>query len=91
MTKQASLLSPFEEVDLQLLHTPSGNVSNRQAVVLDPSGDAIEAGVVSSDYKLVKNSEVTQVASELLTTSGLGYEEHQTLRNGKKFRQRYLL
>lgn len=91
MTKPNATLSPFAPVELQPLRTANGNASSRQAVVLDPNGDAIEAGVVSSDYKLVKNDEVVQVANELLSTSGLAHEDHQTLWNGKKFRQRCLL
>ena len=83
--------SPFAPVELQPLQTINGNASSRQAVVLDPKGSAIEVGIVSPEYKLVKNSEVVQVAEDLLANTGMAFDDHQTLFNGKKFRQRYLL
>jgi len=83
--------TPFMPVELQTLQTVNGNASSRQAVILDPQGDALEVGIVSPDYKLVKNSEVVQVAEDLLANTGMAFDEHQTLFNGKKFRQRYLL
>jgi len=91
MTKSKPALSPFAEVQLQSLQTTNWKASSRQAVVLDPRGEATEVGIVSQDYKLVKNSDVVQVAEDLLANTGIPVENHQTLFNGKKFRQRYLL
>ena len=91
MTRLKPALSPFAPVELQPLRRTNGDRSSRQAVVLDPKRSALEVGIVSPDYKLVKNSEVVQVAEDLLANTGMAFDEHQTLFNGKKFRQRYLL
>jgi len=91
MTDSKTALSPFAPVELQPLQRTNGKGSSRQAVVLEPEGEAKEVGIVSQDYRLVKNSEVVQVAEDLLGRTGIPVEEHQTLWNGKKFRQRYLL
>ncbi|GBE30853.1 PD-(D/E)XK nuclease superfamily protein [bacterium BMS3Bbin04] len=77
MIKSKPPLSPFAPVKLQTLQTVNGNASSRQAVILDPLGEATEVGVVSPDYKLVKNSEVVQVAEDLLNRSGVPVENHQ--------------
>jgi len=91
MTDSKTTLSPFSPVELQPLRRANGDHSSRLAVVLNPNADATEVGVVSPEYKLVKNSEVVQVAEDLLNRTGVPVEEHQTLWNGKRFRQRYLL
>jgi len=91
MTRPKPALSPFAPVELQTLQTVNGKASSRQAVILDPQGEALEVGIVSPDYKLVNNSEVVQVAEDLLANTGMAFDEHKTLFNGKKFRQRYLL
>lgn len=62
MTKSKPALSPLAPVELQSLQTTSGKASSRQAVILDPRGEAIEVGIVSINYKLVKNGDVVQVA-----------------------------
>ncbi|GBE29367.1 MAG TPA: DUF932 domain-containing protein [Bacteroidetes bacterium] len=91
MIKSKPPPSPYVPVELQPLQTVNGKASSRQAVILDPQGEATEVGIVSPEYKLVKNSEVVQVAEDLLNSTGMPVENHQTLFNGKKFRQRYLL
>ena len=91
MTKQVLMPDPYAPVELQPLRKVNGDHSSRLAVVLNPNDDAKEVGIVSPEYKLVKNSEVVQVAEDLLGKTGIPIEEHQTLWNGKKFRQRYLL
>jgi len=91
MTESKTALAPFAPVELQPLQHANGNASSRQAVVLDPNGHAVEVGVVSPEYKLVRNSEVVQVAEDLLGRTGIPVEEHQTLWNGRRFRKRYLL
>ncbi|GBE30811.1 hypothetical protein BMS3Bbin04_01847 [bacterium BMS3Bbin04] len=91
MIKSKPPPSPFVPVELQPLRRTNGDPSSRMAVVLNPNDDAKEVGVVSNEYKLVKNSDVVQVAEDLLANTGMAFNDHQTLWNGKKFRQRYLL
>jgi len=91
MIKSKPPPSPFAPVELQPLRRTNGDHCSRLAVVLEPEGETKEVGIVSQDYRLVKNSEVVQVAEDLLNRTGVPVEEHKTLWNGKRFRQRYLL
>ena len=88
---QNSNLNPFLPVETQPLVLPGGKSSSRNAVVFDPQGEALQVGYVSEDYKLVPNSAVAEVANDVLLKTGFGFDDHQILFDGKRFRQRFIL
>ena len=91
MTSQVLMPSPFAAVELQPLQMPNGQASSRSSVVLDPSSQALEVGVVSDDYKLVPNTSVIQIAEELLHDSGHEFSAMETRFTGRRFMRRYRL
>ncbi len=84
-------ISPFAQVELQPLLHSSGEESSRVAVVVDPGGSKFEAGVMSRDYKLISNQSISDVAIELLDRTGLPYEEHKILWDGRRFKQQFVI
>ena len=84
-------VSPFATVELQPLLRSNGEESSRVAVVVDPEGKKLEAGVMSRDYKLISNQVISDVAHELLDRTGLPFEEHKILWDGRRFKQQFLI
>lgn len=82
---------PFVPVMKMPLSLPDGNRASRSAIVVDPNGANYEAGVVSGNYQLVPNETVQNVALDVLSQTGLGYEEGSIIFDGKKYRQRWLI
>jgi len=88
---QNAVTDPFADVVTEPLKLQNGNHSSRYAVILDPDGAHEEVGIVSSDYKLVPNSAVAEVANDVLLKTGFDYEDQHILFDGKHFRQRFIL
>jgi len=89
--KNFSDVTPFLDVELVPLFTQGGQESSRCAVILDPSEKHIEAGVVSKDYRLVSNLEARNIALDILTKTGLPFEERTVLFDGKRYLQRWAI
>jgi len=82
---------PFVPIAKHPLLTPQGLQSSRYAIVLDPSGQAEEAGVVTQDYNLVENWEVVETAERVLQAGALEATLGKVLFDGRRFRQRWVL
>jgi hypothetical protein len=82
---------PFVPVVRVPLSMPDGSRASRSAIVVDPAGEAFEAGVVSETYQLIQNETVHCVAMAVLTRAGMSYQEGGCIFDGKKYRQRWLI
>ena len=86
-----SITDPFTPIAKHPLLTPQGLQSSRYAIVLDPSGEAQEAGIVTEDYNLVENREVVETAERVIHAGSLEATPDKVLFDGRRFRQRWVL
>lgn len=84
-------LDPFADVMKVPLYTSGGMQSSRYAVMLDPQGQNVEAGIVSGDYQLVPNQTVCDIATDVLDRTELDYQTVKHLFDGRKFQQRWVI
>ena len=83
--------NPFVPVVRVPLSMPDGSRASRSAIVVDPTGEAFEAGVVSDTYQLIQNETVHGVALAVLTRAGMSFQEGSSIFDGRKYRQRWLI
>jgi hypothetical protein len=84
-------LDPLAPVAKEQLQTGSGVKSSRYAIIMDPDGLRQEVGVVSEDYQLIPNRIARDVALDILTRSGLSFEERSLAFDGRRYRQRWVI
>jgi hypothetical protein len=84
-------LDPLAPVAKEQLQTGSGVKSSRYAIVIDPEGARQEVGVVSADYQLIPNRVARDVALDILTRSGLSFDERSLAFDGRRYRQRWVV
>lgn len=82
---------PFAAISLMPLTIPGGQASSRCAAVLDLGDRQVEVGVVNRDYRLIPNLEARNVALDLLTRTGLPFDERRMLFDGKHYSQRWTI
>jgi len=82
---------PFLPVTKVPLYTGTGEQSSRHAVLLEHEGQNIEVGVVSENYQLVPNEEVHGIALDVLTRTGMAFDDAGQLFDGKHYRNRWVL
>jgi hypothetical protein len=73
------------------LTTPDGNQSSRYAVMLTTDTGPMEVGTVSSNYQLVPNEIVCQVAEDVLSRTGMPFKDAGYVFDGKRLRYRWTL
>lgn len=83
---------PFSEVETQPLQINGQEITSKIAVrVKDDEGNwSNTPAILSSDYKLLKNSVARDVASDIMSRSGMQWKELKTLWDGKKYCQYYI-
>ncbi|MDP2361749.1 MAG: DUF932 domain-containing protein [bacterium] len=86
-----TVTDPFTPIAKHPLLTPQGLQSSRYAIVLDPTGEAQEAGIVTEDYNLVENREVVETAERVIQAGSLQAIPDKVLFDGRRFRQRWIL
>jgi hypothetical protein len=84
-------LDPLAPVAKEQLQTGSGVKSSRYAIIIDPEGARQEVGVVSADYQLIPNRVARDVALDILTRSGLSFEERSLAFDGRRYRQCWVI
>jgi len=69
------------------LYTEGGAKSSRYSVILDPNGGNLEVGNVSENYQLVPNEAVHEIALDVLTRTGMNFEDAGMIFDGRRYRQ----
>jgi hypothetical protein len=88
---RTEILDPFTPIQKVPLYTQGGLQSSMYSIVLDPDGESKEVGTVSSEYNLVPNDQVVNIAEELIDMLPGGVFDPIDYFNGKVFRRRYVL
>jgi len=87
----ARVTNPFAQIEKLPLFTTSQLQASRYAIVLDPAGANVEAGIVSKDYNLVENSFVVEAAKRVLDRAGFNASITKQIWDGRHFLRRYTI
>ena len=77
--------NPFADVDMQSVSVAGEEVAKVAVRVKDDKGEYKLAGILGKDYTVYKNSLVRDVASDIMSRSGMAWKNLKTLWDGKKY------
>ena len=77
--------NPFADVDMQPVHVAGEDVAKVAVRVKNDNGEFKLAGILGKDYSIHKNSLVKDVASDIMTRSGMAWTNLKTIWDGKKY------
>lgn len=86
---KATFSNPFADVDMQPVQVAGEDVAKVAVRVKDDKGEYKLAGILGKDYTVYKNSLARDVASDIMTRSGMPWKQLKTLWDGKKYADYY--
>ena len=77
--------NPFADVDMQPVQVAGEDVAKVAVRVKNDNGEFKLAGILGKDYSIHKNSLAKDVASDIMSRSGMEWSNLKTLWDGKKY------